>query len=278
MCRVLSVSRSGYYGWRERPPSLREIDDEVMTEKIRRIHKDSRETYGYRRITSELVDAHGEQVGKHHVARLMRRAGICGLKRRKFCRTTKRDDRARPAPDLVNRDFTASAPDEKWVCDVTYVPTWAGFLFLAVVIDVFTRRVVGWSVSAFQDTRLVTHALEMALRRRRTVGSVIHHSDQGSTYTSHDFEKACRRAGVQRSMGSVADCFDNAMAESFFATLECELIDRSVFENRQQARRALFDYIERFYNPKRRHSSIGNLSPAAFERRWRAKALVREAA
>jgi putative transposase len=240
-----------------------------VTEKIRLIHDQSRQTYGYRRMTTELVDEHQEQIGEDRVARLMAIAGIQGVTRRKFCRTTRRDKRARPAPDLLNRDFHASRPGEKWVADITYVPTWAGFLFLAVVLDVFTRKIVGWSMSANQNTGLVTNALHMALLRQRPNGVVVHHSDQGCQYTSYDFGRACRAAGVERSMGSVGDCFDNAMAESFFATLECELIDRSVFENRNQARMAIFEYIESFYNTWRRHSSIGNVCPDEFERRWR---------
>jgi putative transposase len=271
MCRLVGVSTSGYYSWRDRPVSARALSDAVLTEKIRLVHAQSRQTYGYRRVTAELVDVHDEPVGRHRVARLMHNAGIEGVTRRKFCRTTRRDDRARPAPDLVERDFRAAAPNVRWVADITYVPTWAGFLFLAVVIDVCTRRVIGWSMSADQNTELVTRALQMAVQRGRPPGVVVHHSDQGCQYTSYDFARACRAAGVERSMGSVGDCFDNAMAESFFATLECELIDRSVFENRNQARMAIFDYIEGFYNTWRRHSSIGNVCPADYERRWRAQ-------
>jgi putative transposase len=271
MCRVLGVSTSGYYDWRSRPPSARAIADEVLTEQIKDVHGQSRAIYGYRRITAELVDGQGRSVGRHRVARLMRAAGIQGVTRRRFCRTTRRDEQARPVPDLLNRDFSAPGPDRRWVADISYVPTWSGFLFLAVVVDVFSRRVVGWSMSARQQTELVTRALQMAVIRRRPDDVVVHHSDQGCQYTSYDFAKACRAAGVERSMGSVGDCYDNAMAESFFATLECELIDRSVFENRNQARLAVFDFIEVFYNPWRRHSSIGNLSPAEYERRWRAK-------
>ncbi len=208
MCRVLGVSTSGYYGWRNRPPSARALADEVLTEQIRLVHAQSRQTYGYRRIRAELVDGQGAAVGRHRVARLMRRAGIQGVTRRKFCRTTRRDDRAQPVPDLLRRDFSAAAPDRRWVADVTYVPTWSGFLFLAVVVDVFSRRVVGWSMSARQDTELVTNALRMAVIRRHPAGVVLHHSDQGCQYTSYDFARACWRAGVERSMGSVGDCYD----------------------------------------------------------------------
>ncbi len=255
-CRVLGVSTSGYYDWRTRPPSTRALADEVLSEEIHLVHEQSRQTYGYRRVRAELADGRGHVVGRHRVARLMRNAGIAGVTRRRFCRTTRRDDRARPAPDLLSRDFTATAPDQRWVADITYVPTWSGFLFLAVVVDVFSRRVVGWSMSANQRTELVTNALRMAVQRRRPIDVVVHHSDQGCQYTSYDFAKACRAAGVERSMGSVGDCYDNAMAESFFATLECELLDRTW----------------------RRHSSIGDLAPAEFERRWRARTESRDAA
>ena len=278
MCRVLGVSTSGFYAWRIRPPSARAIADGDLTEVIREVHARSRETYGYRRIRAELVDTHAMAVGRHRVARLMRTAGIHGVTRRRFCRTTRRDEHARPAPDLLERDFTAEGPERRWVADITYIPTWAGFLFLAVVLDVFSRRVVGWAMSNRQTTELVTSALAMALQRRRPNDVVVHHSDQGCQYTSYDFAKACRDAGVQRSMGSVGDCYDNAMAESFFATLECELLDRTTFQNRNVARMAVFDFIEAFYNTWRRHSSIGDLCPAEFERRWRAQQALREAA
>ncbi len=268
MCRALGVSKSGYYEWIKRPPSVRKINDEILTARIAQIHADSRETYGYRRVTNELNDT-GGKVDEKHVHRLMADAGIQGLTRRKFHRTTKRDKRQRPAPDLLNRNFTAEAPDQVYVADVTYVTTWAGILFLATVLDVHTRKIVGWHTSSIQDAKLVTTALMMALSRQCPESGVIHHSDQGSTYTSGNFKKACEKSGVRISMGSVADCYDNAMAESFFATIECELLDRSVFENRHQARTAIFDYIERFYNLTRRHSGIGGVSPANFEKAWR---------
>ena len=278
MCELLGISRSGYYGWRERPASARALADEVLTEQIRDVHVQSRQIYGYRRVTAELVDGQGLAVGRHRVARLMRNAGIIGVTRRKFCKTTRRDPAAEAVPDLLERDFTATGPNRRWVADITYVPTWAGFLFLAVVLDVFTRKVVGWSMSSNQTTELVTKALRMAVARQRPNDVVVHHSDHGCQYTSYDFEKACRAAKVTRSMGTVGDCFDNAMAESFFASLECELIDRSVFENRNQARMAIFYYIEGFYNSWRRHSSIENLCPNEFERRWRSSVTSSNAA
>ena len=183
---------------------------------------------------------------------------LAGVSRRKGTRTTRRDRRLRPAPDLVERRFEADAPDRLWVTDITYVPTWAGFVFLAVVVDAFSRRVVGWQMATHLRTELVLEALNIALWQRRP-GSVVHHSDQGSQYTSYAFGKRCREMGVAPSMGSVGDCFDNAMAESFFATLECELIDRRVFRTQAEARMAIFEYIEGWYNPHRRHSALGYL-------------------
>ena len=233
MCRVLDVSSSGYYAWRERPPSVRARRDEELTERIRTIHERSRGTYGAPRIHAELA-AEGIHIGRKRVARLMRAAGLEGVSRRKGWKTTVRDRDARPAPDLVQRAFTAEGPDRLWVADITYIPTWAGFLFLAVVLDVWSRRIVGWAMETHLRTELVLEALSMAVWQRQPA-SVIHHSDQGCQYTSIAFGKRCREAGVRPSMGSVGDCFDNAMCESFFATLECELLDRRSF--RTQARR-----------------------------------------
>ena len=193
----------------------------------------------------------------------MRRAGLAGVSRRRRTVTTVRDG-ARQAPDLVDRNFTADKPNMLWVADITYIPTWAGFLYLAVVLDAFSRRIVGWSMAATLHTQVVLDALDMALWQRRPSG-VIHHSDQGSQYTSIEFGKRCREAGVRPSMGSVGDAYDNAMAESFFATLECELLDRRRFKNQAEARMAVFEFIEGFYNPRRRHSSLGYLSPIKFE-------------
>src|SRR6266853_6679593 len=191
---------------------------------------------------------------------------FAGITRRKFAITTVRDG-ARQAPDLVDRSFTADAPNVLWVADITYIPTWAGFLYLAVVLDVFSRRIVGWSMSTTLHTTVVLDALSMALTMRRPKG-VIHHSDQGSQYTSIEFGKRCRQAGVRPSMGSVGDAYDNAMAESFFATLECELLERRRFKTQAEARIAVFEFIESFYNPRRRHSSLGYLSPIKFERQF----------
>ena len=264
MCRVLGVSFSGYYAWRSRTQSARARRDEGLGKAIRAIHEDSRGTYGMPRVHAELV-ARGWRVSRKRVARLMREAGLVGVSRRRGVRTTRADSSQRAAPDRVERHFQADAPDRLWVADITYVPTWAGFLYLAVVLDVFSRRVVGWSMANHLRTELVLNALNMALAQRRPE-QVIHHSDQGTQYTSLAFGKRCREMGVIPSTGSVGDCFDNAMAESFFATLECELIDRRSFRTQAEARMAIFQFLEGWYNTRRRHSALGYLSPNDFER------------
>jgi len=266
MCRVLGVSTSGYYAWQKRPASRRAQEDGVLLRQIRTIHETSRQSYGVPRVHRELHED-GVAVGRDRVARLMRRAGLRGISRRRFVTATLRDEAARPAPDLVQRRFKAGGSNQLWVADITYVPTWAGFLYLAVVLDVWSRKVVGWKMATHLRTELVLDALHMAIQQRRPT-SVIHHSDQGCQYTSVTFGKRCEQLGVRPSMGSVGDAFDNAMAESFFATLECELLDRTRFETQAEARLAIFEWIEAWYNPRRRHSSIEYLSPNEFERRF----------
>ena len=265
MCRLLGVSTSGYYAWVDRGPSTRDEANARLLETINGIHQQSRRTYGAPRITAELREE-GHLVGKNRVARLMKVAGIEGVSRRRKTRTTLRGQDSRPAPDLVERNFQVSRPNRLWVADITYVPSWAGFVYLAVVVDAFSRRVVGWSLRNDLKTRLVTDALQMALQERESDG-VIHHSDQGTQYTSIEFGLRCKRAGIRPSMGSVGDCYDNALCESFFASLECELIDRHSFRSKLQAKLAVFDYIEGFYNPHRRHSSLDYLSPINYESR-----------
>ncbi|MBC5824304.1 MAG: IS3 family transposase [Candidatus Eremiobacteraeota bacterium] len=265
-CRVLQVSSSGYYAWCRRAPSARARADAVFTERIGAIHRQSRETYGAPRVHAELAET-GMRLGRKRVARLMRKCGLRGVSRRRFVRTTRRDRKAQRAPDLVQRNFTAVAPNRLWVADVSYVPTWSGFLFLAVVLDAFSRRVVGWAMATHLRTQLVLDALNMALRCRRP-SEVIHHSDQGAQYTSIAFGARCREAGVRPSMGSVGDAYDNAMCESFFATLECELLNRRRFATRHEAALAVFEFIEGFYNPQRRHSALNYLPPAKFEARF----------
>lgn len=237
----------------------------MLGDRLEVLHRQSRSTYGRPRLRQDLRDE-GFRVSDKRIARIMRERKIYGATRRKGFKTTVRNRDARPAPDLVDRNFTASAPDQLWVSDITYVPTWSGFLFLAVVLDVYSRRVVGWAMANHLRTELVLDALNMALYRRRPT-NVIHHSDQGCQYTSIAFGKRCAEAGVRPSMGSVGDCYDNAMCESFNATLECELLVKHRFRNQREAALAVFDFIEGWYNPHRRHTSIGNISPMEFERR-----------
>ena len=270
LCETLGVSHSGYYDWAKRTPSRRAITNCRLIEQIMAIYRTSDCTYGRPRITVELADR-GVKVNHKRVGRLMREAGIKGVSRRRsFVITTHRNKRDRPAPDLVQRHFKAASINQLWVADTTYIPTWAGFLYLAVVIDVFSRKVVGWSFGETMTTSLVISALNMALITRKP-GKVIHHSDQGSQYTSVEFGKRCREMGVRPSMGSVGDAYDNAMAESFFASLECELIDRRSWKNKTEARLAIFTWIESWYNPTRRHSGLGYLSPNNFERKLNEK-------
>jgi putative transposase len=261
---VLGVSPSGYYAWCKRPASQRKQRDGELLRKIRTIHLASRETYGRPRIFAELKDE-GVRVGGKRVARLMRSAGIVGVSRRKQVFTTVRDRDARPAPDLVERKFAAAKPNQLWIADITYVPTWAGFLYLAVVIDAWSRKVVGWAMETHLRTELVLAALDVALAQRKPT-DVIHHSDQGTQYTSIAFGLRCKEAHVRPSMGSVGDAYDNAMCESFFATLEHELIGRSRFRTQAEARMAVLDFIEGWYNLRRRHSALGYRSPNDFER------------
>jgi putative transposase len=267
MCDLLGVSASGFYAWRERPPSKRSLSNAKLLERIRRHHAASDGTYGAVRIVEDLrEESPGERVGRHRVARLMRKNGLVGITRRRGFTTTIRGNDEAPATDLVDRNFVADGPDQLWVADITYVPTWAGFLYLSVVLDAWSRRVVGWSMHTTLATEGVLDALNMAVAQRQPRG-VIHHSDHGSQYTSLAFGRRCREVGVRPSRGSVGDAYDNAMAESFFASLECELLDRRRFRNQVEARMAVFQYIEGFYNPRRRHSALDYLSPIKYEQR-----------
>jgi putative transposase len=264
MARVLGVSTAGYYSWRERPPSTHAQADTALLTRVRTIHATSRQLYGAPRVHAQLR-ADGERHGRKRIARLMRGAGLVGACHRgSGPTTTRRDQDARPAPDLVNRKFTAERPDQLWVADITFVPTAAGFLYLAVVLDACSRSIVGWSMANHLRTELVLDALEMAVGQRRP-RNVIHHSDQGSQYTSLAFGGRCREVGVRPSMGSVGDAYDNAMCESFFSTLECELLSRRKFASQADAKIACFSYIEGFYNPVRLHSAIGYRSPICYE-------------
>jgi len=271
MSRLLGVSASGFYAWKERPLSRRAIEDIALTAKIFAIHRRSGEAYGAPSIQAELADEHAIRVGKKRVARLMQAAGIKSLAPVKFVTTTVADPHADRALDKVDRQFTADGPDQLWVADITYVPTWSGFLYLAIVLDVWSRRIVGWAMASHLRTELVLDALDMALAQRRPE-SVIHHSDRGCQYTSYAFGKRCREARVIPSMGSVGDAYDNAMAESFFATLEREVINRRTFKSQAEARIAIFTWLEGWYNPHRRHSALGYVSPINYERRMLPKA------
>ena len=267
MCRVLRVSKSGFYGWRGRAPSARAQADALLTVKIARIHRDSHETYGAPRIHFELRTL-GVRCARKRVARLMREAGLfgCGGRRRK-ARTTlrSRTERIPPVPDLVKRNFSPQAPDRLWVADITYVRTWEGWLYLSFVLDTYSRRVVGWSMANNLRTELVLDAVNMAIYTRRPSPGLIHHSDRGSQYTSVEFGSRLKEAGLLPSMGWVADSYDNSMAESFVSTLKRELIHRHSWPSRQIARSAIFEYIEGFYNTRRRHSALGHLSPSEYE-------------
>ncbi len=265
MCRVLGVSRSGFHAWQKRPPSPRAREDGRLLERIREIHELNRRVYGSPRIHAELVMGDGERVGRKRVERLMRQAGLSGLVARKRGRTTIRVPGVRVCEDLVDRAFMAKAPNRLWVADITYLRTWEGWLYLVAVQDVYSRRIIGWAMDSHMRTELVLDALQMALARRRPQPGLIWHSDQGSQFVSLAFGQKARQAGIAQSMGSRGDCFDNAVAESFFATLKKELIHRRSWPVRDELRTEVFDYIETFYNRRRRHRSLGFLSPTQFE-------------
>ena len=265
MCRLFEVSKSGYYAWRERPPSARSIADAELLTYIRKVHEESRGIYGAPRIYAELRLEHHIYCSNKRVARLMRQAGLVGVHRRKFTSSTQRDPKREAYPDRVERRFTADEPNKVWVADVTQHETEEGWLYLAVIIDVYSRLVVGWSFAERFTTELVLNALEMALWNRQPAEGVIHHSDHGSQYTSLAFGQGLERSGVLGSMGSVGDALDNAVAESFFATLQTELLNRYDWPTRQSLRSALFEFIHVFYNRQRRHSTLGYLSPSEFE-------------
>jgi putative transposase len=266
LCEVLGVSRSGFHAWTTRPPSDRALTDAWLTEQIRAIHSDNRGVYGAPRIQAELRIARDVRVSRKRVERLMREAGISGLVPKRRGRTTIRVPGVRVADDLVQRRFRPEAPNVLWVADITYLRSWEGWLYLAAVQDAYSRRIVGWSMADHMRADLVVDALNMAVARRRPEAGLIHHSDQGSQFVSLGFGQACGKAGIARSMGSRGDCYDNAVAESFFATLKKELVRRQSWPTRVELRAAVFDYIEIFYNAKRRHSTLGMLSPVEFEK------------
>jgi putative transposase len=264
-CSLLGVSRSGYHAWVSRAPSDRELSDAWLTERIKQVHAENRQVYGSRRVQAELRLGDGMAVSRKRIQRLMRAAEISGLVARKRGRTTIRVPGVRVADDLVRRSFRPTAPDVLWVADITYLRTWEGWLYLAAVQDAYSRRIVGWSMAEHMRAELVVDALEMALHRRRPGPGLVHHSDQGSQFVSLAFGQKARDAGIAVSMGSRGDCYDNAVAESFFATLKKELVHRQSWPTRRELASEVFEFVEAFYNTTRRHSTLGYLSPAQFE-------------
>jgi putative transposase len=264
MCCALGVSRSGYYEWRRRPPSARAAENERLLARIRQVHVASRENYGERK-TWEALRAGGEPCGRHRVARLRRLEGIIAKRVRRFRQTYAARNSEPPAPNLLDRDFTASQPNRVWVSDITFVPTRRGWLYLATMLDLFSRRVVGWAMSHRIDQRLVLDALHMAINRRRPAPGLIVHSDQGQQYAGSIYRSRLMSHGFIQSMSRKGNCLDNAVAESFFSNLKNELVHHAVFEDRDEARSAIFDYIEIFYNRQRLHQSLGFTSPVDFE-------------
>jgi len=264
MCRRLDVSRAGFYAWRRREPSEHDQRDEVLKMKIAAVHEDNRGVYGRPRITKELREA-GEKVSEKRVGRLMREEGITGRRPKKFRRTTDSKHNLPVAEDLVQRQFEADAPNQVWVGDITYIGTWEGWLYLAVVIDLFSRRVVGWSIADHMRTELVSEAFTMAVEERQPGPGLVYHSDRGAQYASESYQALLKSQAAVPSMSRKGDCWDNAVAESFFGTLKEELIYRDVWPTRVRARAAIEEYIACFYNSRRRHSTIGDVSPMEYE-------------
>lgn len=265
MCEVLEVSRSRFYEWRTRPPTPREVEDQRLADRIEQIHKDSGGTFGVPRITAELRFTHGWRVSRKRVARLMRERGLAGASRRpRTPRTTTRDRRQQAPPDRVGRVFTGYAIDRLWMADISYVPTWQGWLYLAVVVDAASRAVVGWSMADHLRTELPLAALDMALHRRRPEPGLIHHSDLGCQHLAERYQTRLDAHGLLASAGSPGACWDNAVVESFFATLKTEC-DRSVWATHQAARTDIYRFIEAFYNRRRRHSALAYLTPVEYD-------------
>ena len=267
MCEVLQVTRSGYYAWRDRPQSRRQRRRAELVKQIRQVHEESRATYGSPRVTPELKDR-GLDVCENTVARYMRDAGLCVKPRRRFVpRTTDSEHQHPIAPNRLERDFAASAPDRKWACDLTYLFTEEGWLYLSVVIDLFSRKIIGWSMSDDLKASGVAEALKMALARRKPHAGLLHHSDRGVQYACELYRELLDEHGITVSMSRPGNCYDNAPAESFFGTLKSELVHRAHYRTRAEARASVFEWIECWYNRRRRHSSLGYLSPEQFEAR-----------
>jgi putative transposase len=264
MCEVLGVSRSGFYAWLARPRSQRSLEDEAMSVVVQRSFKDSDRTYGARRVWRDVLVA-GHACGLHRIERLMRERALRARPRRRQPQVWACDNQIAPAPNLLDREFTATEPNQKWAADFTYIWTAEGWLYAAVVLDLFSRRVVGWSMQASMTAQLVADALLMALWRRGRPSELMHHSDRGSQYTSEQFQALLQAQGITCSMSRSGNVWDNSAMESFFSSLKTERTARKVYRTRDAARADIFDYIERFYNPKRRHSTLGYVSPIEFE-------------
>jgi putative transposase len=267
LCRMLQVSRAGFYAWQARPPAPRAQADERLGLEIAAIHAESQRRYGSPRIHAELVHR-GCRTSRKRVARLMRVHGLVARRRRRFCVTTQSRHPFPIAPNVLARQFERAVPDQAWVTDITYIPTGEGWLYLAVILDLCSRFAVGWAMSERITDDLTLDALGLALARRRPPRGLLHHSDRGSQYASGDYQRALAQHGIVCSMSRRGDCWDNAVAESFFATLKVELVHDAAWATRAAARTELFEYLELFYNAQRRHSALGYLSPRAFERRW----------
>lgn len=265
MCRALGVSRSAYHAWRKDPSRRREAARDALAGRIAEVQRDTRGVYGSPRVTAELR-ARGVRVSENTVAKVMRERGIRARAARRFAPRTTDSAHARPvAPNVLGRDFAAAAPDRKWAADVTYVPTGEGWLYLAGVIDLCSRKVVGWSMADHLRTDLVADALRMAVARRSPAPGLLHHSDRGCQYASEGYQRLLAAGGMTCSMSGAGDCWDNAPMESFWGTLKAELVDHERYATRAEARASIFEYVEAFYNRVRRHSSIGYVSPEAFE-------------
>jgi putative transposase len=266
MCRLLGVSRSGYYAAKVRPESRRSKQDRVLLSEIKRVHAQSKGVYGSPKIVAELA-AEGQRVSRNKVAKLMRLEGLRGCPKRRYRVTTRQDPRNRVADNILKQNFETSKPNQRWVADITYIPTNQGWLYLAVVIDLYSRKVVGWSMSQWISRRLVIDALRMAIDARQPSKGLIHHSDRGGEYTSDDFRDELAKHKIECSMSRTGNCWDNAVAESFFGLLKRERVNRTRYRTRDEARADIFDYMEVFYNRQRRHGYLGNISPVDFEKR-----------
>jgi len=273
MCRVLSVSRSGFYAWLKRPQAKRATDDAKLAIEVLEAHQRGRGVYGSPRVHAELK-ARGLSVGRKRVERLMREQGIRARQKRRFRRTTDSNHTQPIAPNVLERCFEAEAPNRAWVTDVTYIATGDGWLYLAAIVDLFSRRVVGWATSDVNDRVLALQALDLALKARRPSRGMLHHSDRGSPYASEDYRDALKARGITASMSRTGDCWDNAVAESFFATLKGELVDHENYPSRAVAEASIRDYVDGFYNPRRRHSYLDYVSPIEFELKAEVAALA----